>query len=880
MLKLEKIRKVYVTGNMKVEALKGVSINFRDHEFVSVLGPSGCGKTTLLNIIGGLDHYTEGELFIDGISTKQYNDRDWDNYRNHRIGFIFQSYNLIPHQTISENVELALAISGVEKKERVRRAHEALDKVGLIGLYKKKPNQLSGGQCQRVAIARALVNDPEILLADEPTGALDSETSTQIMELIKELSKEHLIIMVTHNPDIAKKYSTRTVKLLDGEIIDDSLPYNNEDCVETKTELPHKKAKLSVRSTFKLSFNNLMSKFKRTILVALAGAIGIIGIASVLSVSTGVTNYIDEMQNDMLSGNPITVNEETLDFNSILDAASDLTKKNAVKNNIKDGYINVQGTINSLVSGSGSNIKIKNDIDQNYLSYVANMPKEYYSTIEYDYGLNLLNNIYTDVNLSGYGKTTLSLAALEEIYTSSLKKTDYKDFASLIALLANAFTQAPTNEEFVLSQYELIYGDHLAKNSDEIMIVVNNDYELTDLLLAELGYFTQEEFLNIMFKAIGSNRYNPSLNKNRFSYEELVGKTFTYYPNNTVFNKTPSTNPLSGVNPFTYNPYVNESFEGGKEFKIVSILRLKDGISYGSLSTGFYYTDAFTKEIMNNQKDSEIVSYMTANEKDSITSMAYKNEGSEVNIGITYTYNYYYDGTEYKDQTGFVGSIEPISSYLGLGGDIYTITKRELGGETLPNKVSIYPKDFTLKDKVTDYLTKWNEAPYVEVNGKVIKLEDRSKTIYTDNLSIVISLVNGMISVVTAALISFTALSLVVSTVMVAIITYVSVIERVKEIGVIRSLGGRKEDVSRLFNVETFIIGTISGLIGVVITYLLTLIANAIVKSFTSVSTIATLTFPIIFMMMALSIILTVIAGLIPASLAAKKDPVEALRTE
>lgn len=884
MLQLKGIKKDYVTGDMTVHALKGIDLSFRDSEFVSILGPSGCGKTTLLNIIGGLDHYTDGELYIDGVSTKNYTDRDWDTYRNHRIGFVFQSYNLIPHQTISENVELALSISGVERAERVKRAHEALDKVGLKGLYNKKPNQLSGGQCQRVAIARALVNNPEILLADEPTGALDTTTSVQIMELIKEISKDCLVIMVTHNPELAEQYSTRIIKLLDGEVQSDSQPYDgksqhvSKNCSQKKTIT--KKSKLSFWTTFRLSARNLYSKLKRTLLVCLAGAIGIIGVASVLSVSTGVQTYINDMQNDMLTGNPISISEETMNLSTLMDSANMQTKGDVVKKAIEDGYINVGSTVEYLVSRGGeiSSMRVQNDITQQYIDYVKAMPTEYYSAITQYSGIDVTHSFYTDYKLDGYADTQqISLAAAQQIYTTLLEKTEYSQYSQYISMLSDTFMQAPDNADFILSQYDIVSGDKIATEANEIMIVVNKDYELSDLLLAQLGYYTQEEFFNVIFKAVEDDHYDATLDKQKFSYDELVGKTFTWYPNDQIFTKVDASNPLSSVNPFTYNAYAQEDWTGGQTLTVTAILKQKDDLSYGCMDSGFYYTSAFADKVLAANVNSQIVQYLNDSEKDAFTSMRYNMQ----NVGITYQYKFFYEGAECVE-TGFVGSEGMngmIASMMGQTTKSYSITKRELGGCVLPNVIKIYPTDFTYKDSVTAYLDQWNSDDDIVVGGETIAASKRAEVVYTDNLSIVINLVNSMIDVVTTALVAFTALSLVVSTVMIAIITYVSVIERVKEIGVIRSLGGRKVDVSRLFNAETFIIGGVSGLIGIGVTYLLTLIVNAIVGSLIGVS-MAILTPTTAIVMVAVSVCLTMIAGVVPANLAAKKDPVEALRSE
>ena len=885
MLKLINITKDYPVANHQVHALKGISITFRDNEFVSILGPSGCGKTTLLNIIGGLDHYTSGDLFIDQISTKKFTDRDWDSYRNHRIGFVFQSYNLIPHQTILENVELALTISGIGKEERLQRAKEVLDKVGLKGDYHKKPNQLSGGQCQRVAIARALVNNPDILLADEPTGALDSATSIQIMELIKEISKDRLVIMVTHNPEIAKKYSSRIVQLLDGKIIGDSNPVSENEKIEKKEEkIIEKKSKLSFWTAFKLSARNLRSKLKRTILTCIAGSIGIIGVATVLSVSTGVRTYINNMQEDMLSGNPITISETGMNLESLLSMTDTSTQEEALKDSIEDGYINVNRFIEYLVSQTGSldAFRIQNEFSEEYLQFLQNMPKEYYAAIATYYGIDVKNNIYTNIQLQGYEEKIMSLSSIITTYTSMLNQTELKEYSSLVGMVTNNINQAVNNNDFIATQYDIISNpkeSKFAEEANEIMLVVSDDQELTDLLLAQLGYYTQEEFLNIIYKAIDSDKYNSSLDKTQFSFDELLNKTFVYYPNDTIFKQTDPSSPLSSLNPFTYQPYAEKSWENGIELKITAILKPKENISYGCLSSGIYYTPALTQKIIMDNVQSQIVHYLNENEEEAFTGMNYNG----TNIGIIYDYSYYFEDREYTE-TGFVGNTSSLSSFMGTitgqNNPIYTLTLRELGGCNLPSDIHIYPTNFELKDQVTAYLDQWNGDKTLTFDNITLTPEERATITYSDNLAVMISLIDNMINIVTIALIAFTALSLVVSTVMIAIITYVSVIERVKEIGVIRSLGGRKKDVSRLFNAETFIIGGFSGLIGIGVTYILSGIINLIVGHLANISAIAILPFYVAIIMVLLSILLTLISGLIPALIASKKDPVEALRSE
>ncbi len=903
MLRLSKITKDYRVADTTVQALKGIDLAFRKNEFVSVLGPSGCGKTTLLNIIGGLDKYTSGDVFINGRSTKQFRDRDWDVYRNHRIGFIFQSYNLIPHQTVLGNVELALTIAGMGKAERTERAKRALDRVGLAGQYHKKPNQLSGGQCQRVAIARALVNEPEILLADEPTGALDTTTSVQIMDLIREIAEEKLVIMVTHNPELAEKYSTRIIRLLDGSVVDDTDPYSPEEeesevreVYEDEERAPEQqvsfgkperkakkrakkgeRAKMSFWTAFRLSAQNLFTKKARTTMTSIAGAIGIIGVSLVLAISGGVKTYIANMQNDMLSASPIAIEETAYDMSALMQGMSFQEKEEMLK---EHGFVNVDSLIEYLVeqAGTADSLMIQNTITQEYIDFVLGLPKEDIATIFLDYGLDVSNNIYTEFRENKGGDAqNISLTAIRSIYTSVLKETNFAKYASYVTSLTENFAQSPSDEDYLLTQYDLLDGK-IATGKNEVMIVVNKDTALNDLLLAQLGYYSQDEFINLIYRASDDALYDPSLDKDRFSYEELRGKKFTWYPNDELFVR----NENDQVKPFSYAAYEN-GFEEGLEFEIVGILQPKEKISYGCLSSGFYYTEAFTKHAIEKNLNSILANYLRDSGDKEFYSGIYPGVGME--FGITFKYSYTFQGVTHNDVTGFVGTGNPMSALMeSMGGEeeneYYTLSLQQLGGVNLANGIFVYPLDFEHKDNVLAYLDRWNSEETIEVNGVPLAPEDRDKITYTDNLSVIIDMVNGMVEIVTIALIGFTALSLVVSCVMIAIITYVSVVERIKEIGVIRSLGGRKKDVSRLFTAETFIIGLFSGLIGIAVTYLLSLIINLVVASVSVISAIAILPVWQALVMVCVSVLLTLISGVFPARAAARKDPVVALRTE
>ena len=894
MLELKNIKKDYITSSETVNALRGVDITFRDKEFVSVLGPSGCGKTTLLNIVGGLDRYTSGDLVINGVSTKLYRDRDWDVYRNHRIGFIFQSYNLIPHQTVLGNVELALTIAGIDKEERIRRAKAALDKVGLSDQYYKRPNQLSGGQCQRVAIARALVNEPEILLADEPTGALDTVTSVQIMELIREIAGERLVIMVTHNPELAEQYSTRIVRLLDGNIIEDTNPVSEEEyeallAVQSREKDPEKsdkkqkktkeKAKMSVFTAFRLSARNLISKKGRTTMVGIAGSIGIIGIALVLAFSAGIKGYIASMQDDMLSGNPITIRQSAFDLGAITDMMDDEDKMEIIKN---PNSVYISSIVEHLIKTSDTfdTMLVENDITEEYIEYVKAMPEEYYNALVLGYGLDLSRTVFTDFyeTPDGEGRHA-SLKQVTDIYKAVLSDTEYAELATMVDRLVPNLTQAPTNEDYIFTQYSVVAGE-IADEKDEVMLVLDANDELSDLLLARLGYFSQAEFLEIIHKASdkddeGNPVYDEALYREYFSYDELLDKTLTWYPTDSIFSTEevnitiPGSDKVNTTIAPIYKGELDSVGADGMTLKVVGILTPNDNISYGVLTSGIYYTEALTQHILEENADSQFVDFLISDEE----------KADEMLMSFTYSFDYLpYDALDGAEVIG--------ESKNKAAENVYTFSTRAdiaatLGGNDLASSVTIYPISFDDKDLVTGYLDVWNdEDATITVGGVEIPGADRREITYTDTLELIINMLNTMIDIISYALIAFTSVSLVVSTVMIGIITYVSVVERIKEIGVIRSLGGRKRDVSNLFVAETAIIGLLAGLIGVGATYLISAVVNLILTPLINYSGIAALPASNAVLLVLLSVALTLISGVMPARSAARKDPVVALRTE
>ena len=837
MLELNGIRKTYVTGTTSVEALKGIDLKFRDSEFVSILGQSGCGKTTLLNIIGGLDKYTSGDLKINGRSTKDFKDRDWDAYRNNSIGFVFQSYNLIPHQTVLSNVELALTLSGVSKAERRQRATEALEKVGLKEQIHKKPNQMSGGQMQRVAIARALVNDPDILLADEPTGALDTQTSIQIMDLLKEISKDRLIIMVTHNPELETQYSTRIIRLLDGTITDDSNPYNGEDDnIATKTDedsltdkksgkTKKKKTSMSFFTALSLSLNNLMTKKTRTILTAFAGSIGIIGIALILSISNGIQNYIDRVQRDTLSSYPIQLQKESVDVSSMIENMMGNKDKNVDHDKDKIYSNNIMtDMVNSMVAEVNSNnLKAFKSYLENHKSDVDG----YISDIQYSYDVPLY--IYSTDTSDGVTQLNPS-SVMENMYGMSVSGDG---MMSAGMQNTSVWSRLFDNRQMLDEQYDLIAGSW-ADNYNEVMLVVDENNEIDDYTLYSLGFKDPAEVKKIFKNVMAGNSYETE--ETQYTYDEVLDKKFKLVLPTDLYRY----NDTFGIweDASHDDEYMTTVVNNAEEVKIAGIIRKNPDAASVSVSSGVAYTKDLMPHIIEKVNETQIVKQQLADpEKDVFTGMSFDNDKTSIS------------------------TLENNKSLLGIA------------SEDNPSEIDIYAKDFDSKEKLQDFIKNYNDE--VTADGR-----DEDTINYTDYVGILMSSVSTIITAISSVLIAFVAISLVVSSIMIGIITYISVLERTKEIGVLRSIGASKKDVSRVFNAETLIEGFVSGAMGIIITLILCIPANAVIKNVTDISNVAQLPVAGAVILVIISMLLTTIAGLIPAKMAAKKDPVVALRTE
>ena len=841
MLQLQHISKVYHTGNQEFHALKDISIRFRENEFVSILGQSGSGKTTLLNIIGGLDQYTSGDLLIQGKSTKQFKDRDWDSYRNHTIGFVFQSYNLIGHQTALSNVEIAMTLSGVSKAERKKRAIEALERVGLKDHLYKKPNQMSGGQMQRIAIARALVNDPKVVLADEPTGALDSETSIQIMDLLKDIAKERLVIMVTHNPELAKTYSTRIVQVLDGNILSDSNPYDPTE--ETKQgDIQFTKTKMSFMTALALSFNNLLTKKGRTFLTAFAGSIGIIGIALILALSNGVSDYVKKVQEDTLVSLPLTISEQNQ--SNLLATSPDLSDK-PYKDNNELGVNTVLTNLLKKQIGKNDIASFKAYLDE-HASEVAKLTKD----IRYQY--NLQPYIYASDTSNGI-KSILPSNIASEVDTTNqtikgyLQNIDY-------------WSQLSSDEEMLNAQYDVLEG-RLPKDKSEIVLIVDEDNQISDLLLYSLRIKDPSE-LNDVKKL-------DELKSQTYQYSDFIGKTFKAVVNTNRFVKENN----QWMNKIDDEAYMKTQIENGLELTIVGVLRQKEGTSsaVNSPSGGVAYTSALIDYTSEQIQNSDIVKEQEANPTINVfTGKAFAKDPKPFNSA---------DLTE-EEKIQLVKltpeqQAQYIQQYNENSAATYEENLAKLGviDKSKPAAIEFYTSSFQQKQELKDFINAYNTA-------KKDAGEDDKVLAYSDDIQTIMSSITTMVGVITTVLVGFVAISLIVSSIMIAIITYISVLERTKEIGILRAMGASKKDIRRIFTAETAIEGFISGVLGIAITLLATLPINAVVAKMTNVENVAQLPWEAALILIGISIVLTMLAGLIPSRIAAKKDPVESLRSE
>ena len=895
MLELNDIKKDYVSGSTTVSALKGINLRFRDCEFVSILGQSGCGKTTMLNIIGGLDKYTSGDLKINGVSTKNYKDRDWDFYRNNSIGFVFQSYNLIPHQTVLSNVELALTLSGVSKAERKRRAIEALEKVGLGEQIHKKPNQMSGGQMQRVAIARALVNNPDILLADEPTGALDTETSIQIMELLKEISKDRLIIMVTHNPELAKDYSTRIVRLLDGVITDDSDPYSLEDMEadirakeaakvktsEKKIKKSGKKQKTSMSffTALSLSFNNLMTKKTRTILTAFAGSIGIIGIAMILSISNGIQLYIDRVQRDTLSSYPITLQAESIDISSMVtsmtgnsDSEEHGDKSKIYSNDIMGDMINTM--VKEVKSNNLSEFK-------KYIENGGSDIKSYVSDIQYSYDVPL--NIYMKDTSNGVEQLNPS-TMFDSIYGEGATSTSSAMSSGMgMGMFSNSsvWNQLLGNQQVLDEQYDVLAG-HWPENFNEVVLVTDKNNEVDDYTLYSLGLKDPEEVRTLFKKMMVGESYETEKDIS-YTFDEILDTEFKLVMPTDMYKYNDVTGTWDDYS--KDDKYMTNVVNNGTDIKVCGIIRPNDDAVSTSISSGIGYTAKLTEYIIEEVKNSEIAKAQLADTSvDVFTGVPFDNDrNTEITMDDVNAYMATLSPEESAQMQAMTSGmsddqiLQLFSASLKARTTDATLdsNKSKLGITDLdtPSQIDIYATDFDSKEKVQNIIKDYNKSQ--QDDGK-----EENVINYTDYVGIMMSSVSTIINAISYVLIAFVAISLIVSSIMIGIITYISVLERTKEIGVLRSIGASKKDVSRIFNAETLIEGFVSGALGIVVTLLLCIPANALIKHLTDISNVAQLPVAGGVILIIISMFLTFIAGLIPAKLAAKKDPVVALRSE
>lgn len=878
MLQLKNIVKDYVSGDTTVQALKGIDITFRDSEFVSILGQSGCGKTTLLNIIGGLDQYTSGDLIINGRSTTKYKDSDWDTYRNHTIGFVFQSYNLIPHQSVLSNVELALTLSGVSKAERRKRAVEVLEKVGLGDQIHKKPNQMSGGQMQRVAIARALVNNPDILLADEPTGALDSATSIQIMELLKEISKDRLIIMVTHNPELAEKYSSRIVRLLDGKVTDDTMPYEPTDSRVTENNKAKRVKKkkgtsMSFLTALSLSANNLMTKKGRTLLTAFAGSIGIIGIALILALSSGFQSYIKKVEEDTLSSYPIAIEEEQVDYSSMMSAFMGQHVGEASEK--EDGKIYSNNIISEMLNSMMSQVKVNNLADfKKFIEDRDNGFDELVSDIQYGYSTTL--NIYKEDTSDGIVQVnpstvldTIGMGQLSGMSGSSMMSSSMMGGGSW-----DVWSELIGNRTLLESQYDVIAG-RWPDAYNEIVLIVDENNEISDYALYALGLKDQNEVADTMTRLAKGEEIVSY--KTEYTYEDILDLRYRLIVNTDFYSYNEENDSYTDVR--DDEDSYRAAIADGIQLQVVGILRPDPDAVTGAVSGSVGYTSALMEYVINKINASDIVKKQAAApEMDVITGLPFTKDGEEVEMENTFDITtltpeqqaYLASLSQEELDTLMASYMQPATSSATYDGNMEAFGVADL---EKPSSVMIYPVDFASKDMISDKISEYNDA---------VRAEGREEAVinYTDYIGLMMSSISTIINAISYVLIAFVAISLVVSSIMIGIITYISVLERTKEIGILRSIGASKHDISMVFNAETLIVGFVSGAMGIIVTMLLIIPINAIIKNLSGISNVAGLPWLAALVLVLISMALTFIAGLIPAKMAAKKDPVVALRSE
>ena len=841
MLQLQHISKVYHTGDQEFHALKDISIRFRENEFVSILGQSGSGKTTLLNIIGGLDQYTSGDLLIQGKSTKQFKDRDWDSYRNHTIGFVFQSYNLIGHQTALSNVEIAMTLSGVSKAESKKRAIEVLERVGLKDHLYKKPSQMSGGQMQRIAIARALVNDPKVVLADEPTGALDSETSVQIMDLLKDIAKERLVIMVTHNPELAQKYSTRIVQVLDGNILSDSNPCESTE--ETKqVDIQFTKTKMSFITALVLSFNNLLTKKGRTLLTAFAGSIGIIGIALILALSNGVSDYVKKVQEDTLVSLPLTISEQNQ--SNLLATSPDLSEK-PYKDNHELG-------INTILTNLLKKQIGKNDLAsfKTYLEEHASKVESLTKDIRYRY--NLQPFIYASDTSNG-PKSILPSTLADEVETANQTMKGYLQNL-------NYWSELSSDSSMLESKYDVLEG-RFPQDKSEIVLIVDENNQISDLLLYSLRIKDPSE--------LNDTKKLDELSSQTYQYSDFIGKTFKAVVNTNRFVKE---NNL-WVNKIDNASYMETQIENGIELKIVGVLRQKDGTSssVNTPSGGIAYTSALIDYTSEHIQNSDIVKEQEANQNLNVfTGKEFAKDPKPFSSeNLTEEEKIQLAKMTPEEQAQYV------QQYNDNLASTYEENLAKMGviNKSKPAAIELYTSSFQQKQDLKEFINAYNTA-------KKEAGEDDKVLAYSDDIQTIMSSITTLVGVVTTVLVGFVAISLIVSSIMISIITYISVLERTKEIGILRAMGASKKDIRRIFTAETAIEGFISGVLGIAVTLLATFPINAIVAKMTNVGNVAQLPIEVALILIGISIVLTMLAGLIPSRIAAKKDPVESLRSE